>query len=75
MDWYHVIKTINGRRYVYRQITWRADGSVKTRSEYLGPADKAASPSRNKNAAQISRRPEEKSRKTSRGPRLSRKTS
>ena len=36
MDWYHVIKTINGQRYLYRQVTWRQDGRVKTRSEYIG---------------------------------------
>ena len=39
MDWYIVIKTINGRRYRYRQKTWREAGRVRTRSEYLGPAD------------------------------------
>ena len=37
MDWYIVVKTINGRRYLYRQKTWRVDGHVKTRSEYVGP--------------------------------------
>jgi hypothetical protein len=39
MDWYFVIKTINGRRYRYRQKTWRENGRVRTRSEYIGPAD------------------------------------
>jgi hypothetical protein len=38
MDWYIVIKTINGRRYKYRQKTWREGGRVRTRSEYIGPA-------------------------------------
>lgn len=38
MDWYIVIKTINGRRYRYRQKTWRENGRVRTRSEYIGPA-------------------------------------
>jgi hypothetical protein len=39
MDWYIVVKTINGRRYRYRQKTWREGGRVRTRSEYIGPAD------------------------------------
>jgi antirestriction protein ArdC len=39
MDWYIVVKTINGRRYRYRQKTWRESGRVRTRSEYLGRAD------------------------------------
>src|SRR5438128_2414384 len=38
MDWYIVIKTINGRRYRYRQKTWREGGRVRTRSEYIGLA-------------------------------------
>ena len=38
MDWYIVIKTIKGRRYRYRQKTWRENGRVRTRSEYIGPA-------------------------------------
>lgn len=38
MDWYIVIKTINGHRYYYRQKTWREGGQVRTRSEYIGPA-------------------------------------
>src|SRR5258708_40307918 len=43
MDWYLVIKTINGRRYKYRQKTWREGGRVRTRSEYIGPAGAAPS--------------------------------
>ena len=43
MDWYIVVKTINGRRYRYRQKTWRENGRVRTRSEYIGPADSASS--------------------------------
>lgn len=35
MQWYTVIKTINGRRYRYRQKTWREGGRVRTRSEYI----------------------------------------
>jgi len=35
MDWYIVIKTIKGRRYRYRQKTWREGGCVRTRSEYV----------------------------------------
>ena len=42
MDWYIVIKTIKGRRYRYRQKTWREGGReggrVRTRSEHIGPA-------------------------------------
>lgn len=38
-NWYVVIKTINGCRYRYRQKTWREGAKVRTRSEYLGPAD------------------------------------
>jgi hypothetical protein len=41
MDWYIVIKTINGRRYYYRQKTRREGGRVRTRSEYIGPAGDA----------------------------------
>lgn len=39
MDWYVVIKTINGCRYRYRQKTWREGNCVRTRSEYIGSAD------------------------------------
>ena len=39
MEWYVVIKTINGHRYRYRQKTWREGDRVRTRSEYIGPAD------------------------------------
>jgi hypothetical protein len=37
MEWYIVVKTINGKRYRYRQKTWREGKRVRTRSEYLGP--------------------------------------
>jgi antirestriction protein ArdC len=37
MDWYVVIKTINGRRYYYRQKTWREGKRVRTLSHYIGP--------------------------------------
>jgi len=37
MSWYIVIKTINGRRYRYRQRTWREGGRMRTKSEYIGP--------------------------------------
>jgi hypothetical protein len=39
MDWYVVIKTIKGRRYYYRQKTWREGQRVRTRSVYIGPVD------------------------------------
>ena len=38
MDWYVVIKTINGHRYYYRQKTWREGKHVRTLSQYIGPA-------------------------------------
>jgi hypothetical protein len=38
-DWYIVIKTIKGRRYRYRQRTWREGGRVRTQSYSLGPLD------------------------------------
>lgn len=38
MDWYRVIKTIRGRRYVYLQKTWRAGVRVCCQSRYMGPA-------------------------------------
>ncbi len=37
MDWYIVIKTINGRRYRYRQKTRRVGKRVRTKSEYISP--------------------------------------
>jgi hypothetical protein len=37
--WHIVIKTINGRRYRYRQKSWYDDGRVRTRTVYLEPAD------------------------------------
>jgi hypothetical protein len=39
MSWYIVIKTIKGRRYRYRQRTWRENGRVRCKSEYIGPVD------------------------------------
>ncbi|MGO4869265.1 MAG: hypothetical protein ACLPGW_01425 [Roseiarcus sp.] len=39
MSWYVVIKTIKGRRYRYRQRTWRENGRVRCKSEYIGPVD------------------------------------
>jgi Zincin-like metallopeptidase len=39
MDWYVVVKTINGHRYRYRQKTRREGGRVRTRSVYIGRAD------------------------------------
>ena len=37
--WNIVIKTINGRRYRYRQKSWYEGGRIRTRSKYLEPAD------------------------------------
>lgn len=39
MDWYIVVKTIKGKRYYYRQKTWRDGKNIRTRSEYVGPVD------------------------------------
>lgn len=37
MDWYVVVKTINGRRYFYAQKTYRDGAHVRTRNRYIGP--------------------------------------
>jgi len=41
-NWYSVIKTVKGIEYAYTQKSWREDGKVKTKSIYLGRADKLA---------------------------------
>jgi antirestriction protein ArdC len=46
MDWYIVIKKINGRAYYYRQKTWREGKRVRTRSEYIGPVHVGVMPDR-----------------------------
>lgn len=38
-DWYLVIKTIGGRRYLYRQKSWREGKRVRTQTQCLGRAD------------------------------------
>jgi hypothetical protein len=38
MEWYQVIKTIRGHRYLYEQRTWRDGKRVRTQSRYVGPA-------------------------------------
>ena len=42
MDWYVVIKTINGHRYFYMQKTHRVGARVRTINKYLGPAGEGA---------------------------------
>lgn len=37
-DFYQVIKTIKGHKYLYKQRTFRQGGGVRTESHYLGPA-------------------------------------
>jgi hypothetical protein len=37
MDWYRVVKTIKGHRYVYLQRTWRERKQVRCRCRYMGP--------------------------------------
>ena len=39
MGWYQVVKTINGRKYLYLQMTYREGGKVKTKNKYLGRAN------------------------------------
>jgi hypothetical protein len=39
MQWYVVVKTINGRKYLYRQKTYRVGRQVKTINQYIGPYD------------------------------------
>jgi hypothetical protein len=39
MQWYVVVKAINGRRYLYRQKTYRVGKRVKTINQYIGPYD------------------------------------
>jgi antirestriction protein ArdC len=50
MDWYIVIKTINGRRYYYRQKTWRDGKRVRTLSQYIGPVEAERAPDTKKEA-------------------------
>jgi hypothetical protein len=45
-NWYQVVKTIKGNRYLYEQQTYREGERVRTRNRYLGrvaEADSAAS--------------------------------
>ncbi len=35
MDWYRVVKTIKGHRYIYEQRTWREGKHVRTESRYV----------------------------------------
>jgi len=41
-SWYNVIKTVKGHKYAYKQTSWREGDKVKTKSIYLGRADKLA---------------------------------
>jgi hypothetical protein len=41
-DWYPTIKTIKGRRYLYRQRTWREGRRVRSQTQYIGPIDVSA---------------------------------
>jgi|SRR5271165_919832 len=38
-DGFLVIRTIRGRRYLYRERRWRENGRVRSSSEYLGAID------------------------------------
>jgi hypothetical protein len=44
MDWYRVIKKINGHPYYYYQKTYRVGRQVKTLNKYGGPVDKVPRP-------------------------------
>src|SRR3954462_8812107 len=45
-NWYPVVKTKKGHRYIYLQQTYREGGHVRTRNRYIGPAaDSASGPS------------------------------
>ena len=46
MNWYQVVKTINGRRYLYWQRTYRVGKAVKTLSRYMGPLQPASGQAR-----------------------------
>jgi hypothetical protein len=39
MEWYRVVKTINGRKYLYEQKTYREGKRVRTLNRYVGPAN------------------------------------
>jgi hypothetical protein len=39
MEWYTVVKTINGRKYIYMQKTYREGKRVRTLNRYIGPAN------------------------------------
>lgn len=45
-DWYFVVKTIKGRRYLYQQRSWREGRRVRTQCFSLGPVDKPKAASR-----------------------------
>src|SRR3954447_16655294 len=42
-NWYPVVKTKKGHRYIYLQQTYREGGHVRTRNRYIGPAAESAS--------------------------------
>src|SRR4051812_29664806 len=42
-NWYPVVKTKKGHRYIYLQQTYREGGHVRTRNRYIGPAADSAS--------------------------------
>jgi ADP-Ribosyltransferase in polyvalent proteins len=39
MEWYRVVKVINGRKYIYEQKTYREGKHVRTLNRYIGPAN------------------------------------
>lgn len=56
MSWYTVIKTVKGRRYRYKQRTWREGNRVRTESVYLGALDGSARRPRKQTAPGVLRK-------------------
>jgi hypothetical protein len=56
MSWYTVIKTVKGRRYRYKQRTWREGNRVRTESVYLGALDGGAPRPRKQKAPGVLRK-------------------
>ena len=44
MEWYRVVKTINGRKYLYDQKTYRVGKQVKPLNRYIAPYEGSVTP-------------------------------
>jgi hypothetical protein len=51
-NWYRVVKTIKGHRYLYEQRTWREGKHVRTQSRFIGKAGDTGSDSSSGQTAQ-----------------------